>query len=101
MEISTGILVAAGALLAVVLERAPWLKGKIDALSPKMKRIVVGAVLFVVSLGVYGLSCFTTLSVLACPDVTFLSFVVDLVLGIAASQGVHLLTKRDSERLGY
>lgn len=99
MDGSTDILIAAGAVLAVVLERAPRIKDWMDRLPSKQKQILVVAILFVLSMGVYGLSCFTQLSALGCPDGTFLSFVVDLVLGLAASQGVHLLTKRPNKEL--
>lgn len=101
MEFITGILLGLGGLTSLVLEYSPWVKTRWEKLSSQAKRLISVGLMVVVTLGVYALSCFTTVSAWACPDPDVLSFIGNLVLAIVSNQGVHRATKRQSNPLGY
>lgn len=100
MNFISGVLLGIGGALSLILEYVPWLRDKWNKLDKQQKKVASVGLMFVITLGVYGLSCFTTWSAWACPDSNVVSFIGNLILAIAANQGVHRATKREAG-VGY
>ena len=93
------ISMAAGVLLSLGFSYVPNLKGKFSALSPTRKRLVMLALLVLVTGGVFGLTCLGAESGSSCDQNSAWGLLRALILAIIANQSAYSLSPRPDARI--
>jgi hypothetical protein len=88
------ISMAAGVLLSLGFSYVPNLKGKFSELSPTLKRLVMLALLVLVTGGVFGLICLRAESGSSCDQNSAWGLLRALILAIIANQSAYSLSPR-------
>lgn len=95
---TTDLAMIAGAILTLVFSYLPGLNKKFDALQPEQKRLIMLAMIVLVALGIYGLSCAGYGERLGysiqCGETGLLELIKLIISAAIANQGVYKLTKR-------
>lgn len=84
----------AGALLSLLFSYIPGLKDWFEPLENKYKQAIMGGLLLVVALSIYGLSCAAILNYFSCDKAGLLEVVDILIKALIANQSVYLITKK-------
>ncbi len=84
----------AGVVLSLAFSYVPGLNAKFDAQPPTIKRLVMAALLLVVALGAFGLSCAQIISDVACTQAGAIGLVQVFIAALVANQGAFLLSPR-------
>jgi hypothetical protein len=89
-----GLALIAGAVLSLFFGYIPGFKGWFEGLETTYKRLVMAGLLLLVSLAIFGLSCWKVATPYVTCDVTgFWGLAEVFVLALVANQGAFLLTK--------
>ena len=84
---------AAGIALSLICSYAPGIKDKFDALTPTEKRLVMAALLLIVTCAVFVAGCRGWLSI-TCDEAGVLGLARSLVIALIANQGVFLISPK-------
>lgn len=84
----------AGAFLSLCFSYIPGLKDWFDPLENKYKQAIMGGLLLVVALAIYGLSCAAVLNYFTCDKAGLLEVVDILIKALIANQSIYLITKK-------
>lgn len=90
---STQLAVVASALLSLLFSYVPGLSGWYDSQTSQVKALVMLALLFVVTAGSFGLSCYSPYAYFECSETGLWAAVEVFALAVATNQGVYLATK--------
>jgi hypothetical protein len=93
------ISMAAGVLLSLSFSYVPNLKGKFSVLTPTRKRLVMLALLVLVTGGVFGLICLGVESGSSCDQHSAWGLLRALILAIIANQSAYSLSPRPEARV--
>lgn len=88
----------AGALLSLLFAYVPGLSGWFDKLDTVYKRLIMGASLLTVSLGMFGLSCAGLLDVATCDKMGAFNMLNLFIRAMVANQGTYQLFVKKSSR---
>jgi len=89
------VILYAGILLSIAFSYIPRLAPKFDALDPTYKRLIMLACIFLVSLGLYGLSCAKVIDVGITCDLPGAWEVLKIfVLATIANQSAYLISPK-------
>ncbi len=92
-ELLSGIV---GILISLALSYIPGLRQRWDALAGDTKRAIIGALLVVTALAVYGLSCAGWVNVgLTCDRAGLMAVLENLIATLIANQSAYVLTHKE------
>lgn len=83
----------AGLVLSLAFSYIPGLVDLYDPLDSIKKRLIMGALLVIVAVAVFGLSCAGVLSTVVCDRQGAIGLVMVLINALVANQAVYKLTK--------
>ena len=84
----------AGAVLSLAFSYIPGLDEGFANLEPTHKRLIMGGLLVVVAVAVFGLSCGNLLASVTCDKQGALGLVNVLIMALIANQSVYQITKK-------
>jgi hypothetical protein len=86
-----GLAGLAGLILSLVFSYVPGVNTWFGKLDGTVKRLIMGALIVVVALGAYGLSCAGVLGVVECSKQGALDLVQVIIAALVANQGTYML----------
>ena len=84
-----------GIVLSLVFSYIPGAKRWFDSLEREYKQLVMGILLFLVSAGVFGLSCAKIFEYVTCTKEGLLGLISTFISALVANQSVYLITRRE------
>lgn len=92
MTESNGVMMLAGALLALLFGYAPGLRDWYEALEPTRKALVMAGLLLLAALLLYGAACYTPWQVgVTCDEAGFWRLVELFLAALVANQATYLI----------
>ena len=87
----------AGIVLSLACSYLPGLSTRFDKLPPQYKQLVMGGLLMVVAVAVFGMSCGGIVAAVVCDKAGAVGLLKVLIAALIANQSAFLLTKRSSK----
>lgn len=81
----------AGVILSLALAYIPWLKRQYDPLPAEKKAAIMGGLLVLSALGIFGLGCLNVIVLVACTVQGALDLLAVLIAALMANQASFLL----------
>jgi len=84
----------AGVVLSLGFSYIPGLSGWYEGLGADLKRVLMGAMLLVVAVAIFGLSCGGVVNVVECSQPGALGLIKILIAALVANQGTFLISPK-------
>ncbi len=89
-----GLASIAGVVLSLVFSYVPGVKGWFEVLDKAYKQLIMGILLVVVAVGVFGVACSGWLDVgVVCSQEGAIGLIQTLIAALVANQAVYLITR--------
>lgn len=82
----------AGLILSLAFSYIPGLSDKFALLDSTQKRLIMAALLLVVSIGAFGLSCASVINAIECTQAGALNLVTTFIAALVANQAAFLIS---------